>query len=358
MRLALWILCLAVPLGASAIQPTPGAGTAAPLSAYLPQTDADLTPTAMDLIDQAQEESLRLHFAKARQLCAQAEALAPDHPLPLVMDVGVRLYEIEENIEAGIEDPAVYKEFYAKEDTLIKMAEARETLYPQSPYPKMHLGAAYGCRGLVLLHQHKYLASYHDGKRGVGYLQKAIAIDPQQYDAYMGLGQFEYYCARLNGLLQFMLDLQGDEKKGIEKLKLCEAKGTYSAWADRSFLTSILIYDQRRWSDAEGLLDKLYKAFPENYHNVRMVATFAMGNGIEKAKSRELLELACDNWDKGWRPPSYVKDYSLESARLELARYYMKEEKNQAARRHLEALTHCEDAGLAKSASALLSKLQ
>jgi hypothetical protein len=372
-RLACLTLLLAATLGAAEIPTADASALAAlpqgsgvsssaaatdPSSADEPQTDAELTPTAMDLINLAQEESLRLHFAKAREICAQAEALAPNHPLPLVMDVGVRLYEIEENIEAGIEDERVYKDFYAKEDALIRMAEAREMRYPMSPYPKLHLGAAYGCRGLVLLHQHKYLSSYHDGKRGVGYLQKAVAIDPAQYNAYMGLGQFEYYCARLNGLLQFMLDLQGDEKKGIEKLKLCESKGTYSAWADRSFLTSVLIYDQRRWSDAEPLLDKLYKAFPENYHNVRMVATFAMGNGIEKPKSRELLEMACDAWDKGWRPPAYVKDFSLEPARLELARYYMKEDKSRHARRHLEALSHSDDAGLAKSAADLLSKLQ
>jgi tetratricopeptide (TPR) repeat protein len=323
-----------------------------------PQSDSELTPTAMALINEAQREVLRLHFAHARDLCAQAEALAPLHPLPLVMDVGVRLYEIQEGIEANILDPKSYHEFYAKEDALIRLASEREEEFPQSPYPKLHLGAAYGCRGLVKLYQKSYLQSYHDGKRGVEYLQKAVAIDPTQYNAYMGLGQFQYYCARLNGLLQFLLDLQGDEKQGIEKLKLCEAKGTYSAWACRTFLTSILIYDQRDWTTVGPYLDKVFRAFPENYHHVRMVATYAQGSGMENAESRDLMELACSQWDKGWRPPAYVKDFSLEPARLELARYYIKEGKYADARRHLEALDHSEDMGLARSASSLMVKLK
>jgi tetratricopeptide (TPR) repeat protein len=326
-------------------------------AAALPQTDAELTPTAMALINEAQEEVLRLHFEHARQLCADAEALAPLHPLPLVMDVGVRLYEIQENIEIGTENDKQYGEFYAKEDKLIHMAEEREKESPLSPYPKVHLGAAYGCRGLVKLYQKSYLTSYHDGKQGVEYLQEAVALDPNQYNAYMGLGQFQYYCARLNGLLQFLLDLQGDEKKGIEKLKLCESRGTYSAWASRTFLTGILIYDQRAWDEAGPYLDRLFRAFPENYHHVHMVATFAQGNGMDKAESRDLMEMACEEWDKGWRPPPYVKDFSLESARLELARYYLQKGKNDDARRHLQALAQSHDSGIAKDASGLLLKL-
>lgn len=323
-----------------------------------PQSDDELTPTAMSMVMEAQEEVLRLKFGKAKLMCAEAEALAPDHPLPIMMDVGCRLYEIEENIESDTENDKTYREFYAKCEALIKLAKERERVFPLSPYPKLHLGAVYGCQGLVKLHQHKYLSSYRDGKRGVEYLQKAVAIDPKQYNSYMGLGQFEYYCARLNGLLQFMLDLQGDEKKGIEKLKLCAANGTYSAWPAVSFLSSILLYDQRDWAGAEPYIDKLYRAFPENYHYIRMVATYALGNGIEKQKSRDLLELACGHWDKGWRPPAHVKSFSLEPARLELARYYLKEGKSADARRHLESLAHSEDGGLAKSATALLSKMK
>jgi hypothetical protein len=243
-------------------------------------------------------------------------------------------------------------------DTLVGMGEAREKMYPESPYPKMHLGAAYGCRGLVKLQQHSYLGSYHDGKKGVEYLQKAVAIDPKQYDAYMGLGQFEYYCARLNGLLQFMLDLQGDEKKGIEKMKLCEAKGSYSVWAVRVFLLKILAYDQRNWAEVEPRLELVYKSFPRNYHHVRLVATYAMGNGMDKAKSRELMELACAQWDAGWRPPAYVKSFGFEPARLELARHYLGADKPLLARHHLEALVHSSDEGLSSMATSLLSKMK
>lgn len=324
----------------------------------LPHTDGELAPSIMAMVMQAQEEVLKPDFERARQLCGEAEKLAPEHPLPLMMNVGVRLYEIQESMEAGVADKKTYAEFYKKIEQLITMAELRETAYPLSPDPKMHLGAAYGCRGLVKLHQHKYLGSYRDGKKGVEYLQKAVALDSTRYDAYMGLGQFEYYCARLNGLLQFMLDLQGDEKKGIEKLQLCESKGTYAAWPARSFLVKVLSYDRRDWARLEPYLERVFKSFPRNYHHVRMVYNFALGQGMDKAKSREWMEQACAQWDAGWRPPAYVKNFGLEATRLELARSYAATKKTGEARSHLQALSHSEDPALVKLAAALLTTLK
>lgn len=358
MRALKFFIALALASGAfAAVDPAP-TPVPASIGPWFPQADDDLTPTAMAMVHEAQAEVLRLHFSKAKQICAQAEAMDPEHPLPLVMDVGVRLYEIQESIEGGLKDEKIYGEFYAKVDTVIKLALEREQQYPKSPYPKMHLGAAYGCRGLVKLYQSNYLTSYRDGKRGVEYLQKAVDLDPARYDSYMGLGQFEYYCARLNGLLQYILALQGDEKKGIEMLKLCESKGTYSAWACRVFLVKVLVYDQRNWADVEPYLDKVYKSFPENYHHVGMAVTYAVGNGMDKAKSREFMELVCGRWDQGWRPPAYVTENSVEPARLELAQYYLKVGKDTEARRHLQALSHSTNDGLAKLALGLLSKMK
>src|SRR5438045_3229132 len=99
-----------------------------------PQSDDELTPTAMAMVMAAQEEVLRLHFGKAKIMCAEAEALAPDHPFPLMMDVGCRLYEIEESLESGVEDKKAYHEFYSKDEALIRMAGERERVFPLSPY--------------------------------------------------------------------------------------------------------------------------------------------------------------------------------------------------------------------------------
>jgi hypothetical protein len=169
----------------------------------------------------------------------------------------------------------------------------------------------------------------------VEYLKEAVALDPQRYDAYMGLGQFEYYCGRLAGILQFVLALHGDERKGIEMLKQGASKGTYGAWACKTFLLKILVDHKHLYAEAYPYLKEVWAAFPENYHHVLYVLSFAKAYGLDKPESRELLEELCAQWDKGWRPPSYVTEFPLEATRIHLADYYMAHGEQDKAKAHL-----------------------
>ena len=330
------------------------AGAVPVLAPALPVRDAELSPEALSFTVAAQTASMNLRFEDARNLAAKAEVLDPRHPLPYVVDLAVRLGEIQELLQADAESEARYKEFYALDEKIISMAKERELAYPERYEPKLHLGAAIGCRGLVKLYQSHYLQSYKDGNQGVAYLKQAVALDKDAYDAYLGLGQFEYYCARLNGVLAFFLALKGDEKKGIEMLKTCEAKGSFSAVAARAFLSNILILDQKDGPAALPYIERMTHDYPQSYHHWRYAMAYAHQQGMKDPKSRELVEAAAKLWDSGWRPPAYVKQLYLENNRLDLAKAYMAEGHINQAEPHLKALALSKDEGLAREANGLL----
>ena len=170
----------------------------------------------------------------------------------------------------------------------------------------------------------------------------------------LGLGQFEYYCARLNGVLAFFLALKGDEKKGIAMLQTCEAKGSFSAMAARAFLAKILIFDQKDPVAALPYIERVFNDFPESHHHWRYIMAYAHTQGMKDPKSRSLVEAAAKLWDAGWRPPKYVKQFWFEANRLDLAKAYMAEGHINQAEPHLKALSLSKDESLAREAKGLL----
>ncbi len=245
-----------------------------------------MPPAAYARMLQAQDAALNLDFGgQPWPRIKEAEELSPGHPLALVMEIGIRLFDIQEDLEAKKYDKKKIEEFFTRDNGLIAMAEAREKAHPKSPYPKLHLGAAYGCRGLVNLYQSNYFTSYTDGKKGVDYLKQAVKLDPEQYNALMGLGQFDYYCGRLSGVLQFFLALNGNEKRGIATLEACAKKASYSATAASIFLAKVLSEDQKDWDQAEFYVRDGYRRYPNNYHQGRYMILLAEGFGLQSIKA-------------------------------------------------------------------------
>jgi hypothetical protein len=350
-------------LGLLAFFPQPICADEAPLPATPaaqadpePYRDDQMSREAYDLMLKAQDEALNLDFKGGLKDIEQSKKLAPGHPLPLVMEVGIRLFDVQEDLDARKMDKTKIDDFFSCVNGLIAMGETREKAHPKSPYPKVYLGAAYGCRGLVNLYQHNYLTSYWDGKKGVDYLHQAQAIDATIYNADMGLGQFDYYCGRLSGILQFVLSLKGDEKRGIATLATCVAKGTYGVEASSVFLAKVLTEDQQDWAQAEPYVLDGYARYPLNYHQGYYLLLLAKGLGLDTEKGRGMMEKLCAQWDSGFRPPVYAR-YPLEKTRLELAQSYLASKDTAKAKAHLLSLQKSKDSGLSDRATQLLKGL-
>jgi tetratricopeptide (TPR) repeat protein len=325
---------------------------AAPAAATL-WTDQNIPPEVLARLTEGQDLALGQRYDEAEARIREAQALAPEHPLAGVFLVSTLLSKVQEQMKDGRKD--VPPEFFKEIDRVVGQAEAQAKAFPQSPYPKLYLGAAYGVRGLAKLYAGSYLASYFDGKKGAALLKEAVAIDPTLYNAYMGLGQFEYYCGTLSGVLQFVLALPGDPDKGLAMLKECEDKASYAAWPCKVYRISLMLSDRHDYKGAEPELAALMARYPGNYQFARSVFE-VLAAGINTAALRRSAEDVLRRLDQGWEPPKHA-DIDPDGCRLTLAKAYLQADQAALAVPHLRRLAAHGHGDAKDQAQALLLSL-
>lgn len=289
---------------------------APPAAADTLWTDQNIPPAVLDKLTAGQDLALGQRYDEAEATIREAVAAAPQHPLGGVFLVATLLSKVQEEFKQGRKE--VPSEFFSEIDHVVAQAEAQRAEYPKSAYPRLYLGAAYGVRGLAKLYAGSYLSSYFDGKKGAALLREAVAIDPGLYNAYMGLGQFEYYCGTLSGVLQFVLALPGNPDKGLAMLKDCEDKGTYAAWPCKAYRISLMLSDRKDYRDSEPELAALMARYPQNYQFAGAVFD-SLAAGVNTAALRRSGEDVLRRMDQGWVPPAHAH-LDPEAERLVLAK--------------------------------------
>jgi tetratricopeptide (TPR) repeat protein len=130
-----------------------------------------------------------------------------------------------------------------------------------------YLGGAYGSLGRYYAMTRSYLNAYWYGKKGKEFLEQVVEMDPQYYDAYLGLGIFNYLAdvlPRFVKILSFILGIQGDKEVGIDQLELAADKGVYTKTEAMFFLSAIYTYREREYEKAIKILNQLLEKYPGN----------------------------------------------------------------------------------------------
>jgi len=266
-------------------------------------TDDNIPAPVLERLTEAQDLALGLRYGEAEALIRGAQPQAPEHPLCGVFLVATLLSRIQEAFKSGAKE--VPPSFFTEADALVAQCQRQLDAFPASPYPRLYEGAAYGMRGLAKLYAGNYVGSYWDGKKGAGLLREAVDIDPQLYNAYMGLGQFEYYCGTLGGVLQFLLALPGDPDKGLSMLKTCEDKGTYAAWPCKAYRIRLMTGERHDFAGSEPELAALVGRYPGNY-DFALAVFQALDAGVNTAALRRAADDILRRLDQGWQPPKHA----------------------------------------------------
>ena len=136
---------------------------------------------------------------------------------------------------------------------------AREMLRKNGDDPDamFYLGCAYGKLGMYYMDNGSYIKAYWYGNKGIKYLKKVIEKDPDYYDAYLGLGIFDYSVSVLPKIiksLSFLLRINGDRIKGLDEIRLTSTKGTYAKGDAKIALLNIYIDYENDFDAALTLL--------------------------------------------------------------------------------------------------------
>jgi tetratricopeptide (TPR) repeat protein len=131
-----------------------------------------------------------------------------------------------------------------------------------------------GAEGMVHLQDKEYLDSYSKGKSAVAALEKSLQIDPANYDAYLGLGLFEYYCSKLTGaikVLAWLIGFSGNSEKGLEYVTKALTHGKYSEGAAKVFLAHAYIQYEGKVEEGMELTRNLRARYPKNFTFIEYV---------------------------------------------------------------------------------------
>jgi tetratricopeptide (TPR) repeat protein len=163
----------------------------------------------------------------------------PEHPYPhfgMAMTKWATLEYLEDE-----SDPKLEKEYAEMTDKAIDVADAWLDKHPGDANAYLCVGGLYGLRARLAVLQHRWIKAYFDGRKALSSTRRALKIEPQLYDAYLGLGMYEYYAGTLHGVIKVLAKLlmKGDAKKGIEMLETCKDKGYFNALAAKLLLIEI-----------------------------------------------------------------------------------------------------------------------
>ena len=208
----------------------------------------------------------RLEFDKAeeqfRQII-QADTAAPAGYFALAALSWWR-YSQNFDVQADFKDLEV--EFMRNADAVIKVCSERLDKKQALDQTYFFMGSAYGLKGRWYAVQRRWFKAYKNGNKGRKLLGKAVKENPELYDAYLGLGIFDYFADTLPGVLKIpaLLFISGDKARGISEVTLALEKGRFFSLEARLFLVEILTRHEKNFKAALEEVAKLKANDPSN----------------------------------------------------------------------------------------------
>ena len=233
----------------------------------------------------------------------------PEHPFPhfgIAMTKWAELEYLEDE-----SNPKLAEAYGALTDNAIKVALAWIKKHPNDANAYMCLGGMYGLRARLAVMQHRWIRAYFDGKKAISNTRKSLKVDPQMYDAYLGLGMYEYYAGTLPGVIKILakLFLSGDAAQGVKYLELCREKGYFNSLAAELLLIEIYTEPGNQFKNPKTAvkwsaeLRKLYPLHPQ-MHFVQIVSLFEDAQYTEtRSEALEYLKRVTTG------VPAYRKNY-------------------------------------------------
>ena len=233
---------------------------------------AEFTPLSPAAEEQLEEGVLRLYgldYPLAQKAFRRVIELEPDNPAGYFFEAGALWWQSSQEYGLFQSTPALQGLF--EQDVEAALRKANDYIDTKDPSKKAAgyfiSGMALGTRGQWNLMRRRYVAAYFDGKKSIKHLKKCLKIDEEFYDAYLGLGVFDYQAARFSGAiakLGILFGMKGNEKRGLERIQLSIDKARYSNRQAAGFLASIYISDMHDFSRALPVVQRLRRDFPSS----------------------------------------------------------------------------------------------
>jgi len=213
------------------------------------------------------QETLNSEYEKAILHARNLILLYPGEPYPRFLLTTIYMYLLRSYWDFPLDQKfEIYKKEFQR-----AAADAKKTCdeFPhQDAMVHFVRGMVLGTEAMVHLQDKEWLDSYSKGRSGVRELQKSLEMDPGNYDAYLGLGMFEYYCSKLSGVIKvlaWIVGFSGDSEKGLQYVVKAMNQGRYAEGPAKVFLAYALIEFENKLDQGVELAKSLRSQYPSNY---------------------------------------------------------------------------------------------
>ena len=238
-------------------------------SAPLPsRSEIVLPPDVMEYATVGINGVYSLDFPTAQENIEKVFAAYPDHPFAHFGNAMIAWARYEYEFETS--DDKQRKVFERILDDSIAGIKRWIKKYPQDANGYMGIGALYGLRAMFNMRNRNWVTSYFAGKSAIKNLEKSLEIDPTYYDAYFGLGIYQYFAGTLPSVIKVLakiVSISGNPEKGVSYLNLAREKAHFTA--DSAKLILIEVQNTRNspfYAPEKSLqyIRELTSKFPQN----------------------------------------------------------------------------------------------
>jgi tetratricopeptide (TPR) repeat protein len=182
----------------------------------------------------------------------------------------------------------------------------------QAAEAAFYLGAVYGMQARMHFVEQQYIRALLAAKQGSTYLQQCVARAPDWYDAYAGLGTYQYVLSRVpgvwRGLVQQLIGIAGDRDKGLQALEQARTAGRLSVPEAGSLLAKIYVLPgEEQYDKAYVLLEQLVQRYPNNSdYRYRLALVCAQLGLWERARQVSQSLIADVEQGKPYHPQEWL----------------------------------------------------
>jgi tetratricopeptide (TPR) repeat protein len=204
-----------------------------------------------------------LEFEEAEKLFTTVVARKPDHPIGYFYRAMVSWSKLS----TGFWSQDVVKEYTDRIDQTIIVARKSIEGGGRDSFTYFYLGGALGFKGRFELMRQNWFSAANLAWEAIQALQTCLRIDPENKDVLLGLGSYDYYTAKLSGVLRWLTYLffhKGSKEEGLRKLHTAADEAIYSGIESKSMLIHIYMYMEEEYLKALPLVLDLGARFRKN----------------------------------------------------------------------------------------------
>lgn len=257
------------------------------------RAEIKLPPDVMEYATVGINGVYSLDFAVAQENIEKVFSLYPDHPFAHFGNAMIAWSRYEYEFETS--DDVQRKVFEKTLDDSIDGIKRWIKKNPKDPNAYMGIGALYGLRAMFSMRNRSWVSAYFAGRKAIKNLEKSLELDPTYYDAYFGLGIYNYFAGTLPSVIKVLaavVAIKGNPDTGVEQLNLSREKAMFTADSSKLILIEVQNRREGKYYAPEKSLEyirQLRAKYPNNplMHYVEVICLFENGDYSAAQKGGE-----------------------------------------------------------------------